>query len=122
MKKTAILLLIFLLLIHSQAYALETSGTFRIINEKNETIASAKVTYQEGESLYSVTKRGFDIEESNGNIISINGVRSNPEKNLHWAAFINGEFVELGLKEVNLYANDQVVWALKNWDNEEIMK
>lgn len=122
MKKTALFLLLFTLLICSQAYALETTGTFRIINDKNDTIASAHVTFQEGESLYAVTKRGFAIEESNGSIISINGVHSNPEKNIHWAAFINGEFVELGLKEVSLYANDQVVWALKNWDHEEIMK
>lgn len=121
-KKAAILLLLFILMISSQAYALETTGTFRIVDDKNNTIASAQVTFQEGESLYAVTKRGFAIEESNGSIISINGVHSNPEKNLHWAAFINGEFVELGLKEVNLYANDRVVWALKNWDHEEIMK
>jgi hypothetical protein len=121
-KKIAIFLTLFLLFVYSPTLALETTGTFRIINDKNEIIVSKEVSFQEGETLYEVTKRAFDIEESKGNIISINGVYSIPKGNLHWAAFVNGNFVELGLNEVSIYANDDVVWALKNWDNEEILK
>jgi Domain of unknown function (DUF4430) len=121
-KKIAIFLTLFLLFVYSPTLALETTGTFRIINDKNEIIVSKEVSFQEGETLYEVTKRAFDIEESKGNIISINGVYSIPKENLHWAAFVNGNFVELGLNEVSIYANDDVVWALKNWDNEEILK
>jgi hypothetical protein len=121
-KKIAIFLTLFLLFVYSPTLALETTGTFRIINDKNEIIVSKEVSFQEGETLYEVTKRAFDIEESKGNIISINGVYSIPKGNLHWAAFVNGNFVELGLNEVIIYANDDVVWALKNWDNEEILK
>jgi hypothetical protein len=121
-KKITIFLTLFLLFIYSPTLALETTGTFRIINDKNEMIVLKEVSFQEGETLYEVTKRAFDIEESKGNIISINGVYSIPKKNLYWAAFVNGEFVEPGLDEVLLYANDHVVWALKNWDKEEILK
>jgi uncharacterized protein DUF4430 len=121
-KKIAIFLTLFLLFTYSPTLALETTGTFKIINDKNEIIVSKEVSFQEGETLYEVTKRAFDIEESKGNIISINGVYSIPKGNLHWAAFVNGNFVELGLGEVIIYANDDVVWALKNWDNEEILK
>jgi Domain of unknown function (DUF4430) len=121
-KKITIFLTLFLLFIYSPTLALETTGTFRIINDKNEMIVSKEVSFQEGETLYEVTKRAFDIEESKGNIISINGVYSIPKKNLYWAAFVNGEFVEPGLDEILLYANDHVVWALKNWDKEEILK
>src|SRR3954464_5847089 len=121
-KKIVIALSLCLFFIYSPTFAFETSGTFRILNDKNETIISKEVSFQEGETLYEVTKRAFDIEESKGNIVSINGVYSIPEKNLHWAAFVNGEFVEPGLDEVLLYANDQVLWALKNWDKEEILK
>ena len=121
-KKIAISLPLFLFYIVSPTFALETTGTFKIFNDKNEIIISKEVSFQEGETLYEVTKRSFDIEESNGNIISINGVDSIPEKNIHWAAFVNREFVEVGLDEVNLYANDDVVWALRNWDNKEILK
>ena len=45
-----------------------------------------------------------------------------PKNNLHWAAFINGKFVNLGIDEVIVYANDDVLWALKNWDDEDILK
>src|SRR3954453_9225894 len=121
-KKIAIFLALFLLFVYSPTLALETTGTFRIINDKNEIIVSKEVSFQEGETLYEVTKRAFDIEESKGNIISINGVYSIPKGNLHWAAFVNGNFVKLGLGEVIIYANDDVVWALKNWDNKEIIK
>jgi Domain of unknown function (DUF4430) len=121
-KKIAIFLTLFLLFVYSPTLAIETTGTFKIINDKNEIIVSKEVSFQEGETLYEVTKRAFDIEESKGNIISINGVYSIPKENLHWAAFVNGNFVELGLNEVSIYANDDVFWALKNWDNEEILK
>jgi len=122
LKKIAMSLPLFLFYIVSPTFALDTTGTFKIFNDKNEIIISKEVSFQEGETLYEVTKRSFDIEESNGNIISINGVSSIPEKNIHWAAFVNREFVEVGLDEVNLYANDDVVWALRNWDNKEILK
>lgn len=121
-KRIAIFLPLFLFLVYFPTHALETTGTFRIINNKKEIIVSKEVSFQEGETLYEVTKRTFDIEESKGNIISINGINSIPKKNIHWAAFVNGDFVEVGLDEVILYANDNVVWALKNYDNEEILK
>jgi Domain of unknown function (DUF4430) len=121
-KKISIFLTLFLLFFYSPTFAMETTGTFKIINDKNKIIVSKEVPFQEGETLYEVTKREFEIEESKGNIISINGVYSIPKKNIHWAAFVNGDFVELGSNEVTLYANDNVIWALKNWDNEEILK
>ncbi len=122
MKKSALFLLLLFVFSSSSVCAIEATGMFSIVNDKNETIASSEVTFQEGDSIYEVTKRGFDIVEENGHIIAINGVYSTPEKNIHWAAFINGDLVELDVKEVSLYANDQVVWALKNWDKQEIMK
>ncbi|MEH7304202.1 DUF4430 domain-containing protein [Neobacillus drentensis] len=121
-KRIAIFLPLFLFFVYFPTLAIETTGTFRIINDNKETIVSKEVSFQEGETLYEVTKRTFDVEESKGNIISINGINSIPKKNIHWAAFVNGEFVEVGLDEVTLYANDHVVWALKNYDNEEILK
>jgi hypothetical protein len=121
-KKIAIALPFFLFFVFSSTFAFETTGTFRIINDKNETIISKEVSFQEGETLYEVAKRAFDVEESEGNIISINGVHSIPEKNIHWAFFVNGTFIEVGLDEVTLYANDDIVGALRNWDNQEILK
>ncbi|HWJ77493.1 MAG TPA: DUF4430 domain-containing protein [Niallia sp.] len=121
-KKTTIILPVFLFFIFSPALAFETTGTFRIINDKNETIVSKEVSFQEGETLYEVTKRAFDIGESEGNIISINSVHSIPEKNIHWAFFINGKFVEVGLDEITLYTNDYIVGALRSWDEEELLK
>ncbi|MBZ5482994.1 MULTISPECIES: DUF4430 domain-containing protein [Priestia] len=121
-KKILIFLPLFLFVIYSPTYALEMTSTFRIVNDKNETIASKEVSFQEGETLYEVTKKAFNIEESQGNIISINGIHSIPKKNIHWAVFVNRNFIELGLDEVTLNENDDVVWALKNWENQEILK
>jgi len=121
-KKMAISLPLFLFLVYSPTHALEMTSTFRVVNDKNETIASKEVSFQEGETLYEVTKRAFNIDEYQGNIISINGIHSIPKKNIHWAVFVNGNFIELGLDEVTLYENDDVVWVLKNWDTQEILK
>ena len=111
-----------MLFTHSQASAFEATSTFRIINNKNETILSKEVSFQEGDTLYEVTKKAFDIEESEGHIVSINGIHSIPSKNIHWAFFVNGKFIELGANEIVLYANDDVVCALRDWDQEEILK
>lgn len=121
-KKIFISLTLFLFFVYSPTLAFETSSTFRIVNDKNKTVISKKVSFHEGETLYEVTKRTFDIEESEGNIVSINGIHSIPKKNIHWAFFVNGKFIELGLDEITLYANDDVVGALKNWDHQEILK
>lgn len=122
MKKMIICLFIFSFFVHSSAFAIGTVSTFKLMNQQNETVLTKEVSFQEGETLYAVTKRAFDIEESQGHIISINGIRSIPENNIHWTAFVNGHFVQLGLDEITLYANDQVVWALRDWDRLDILK
>lgn len=121
-KKTVMFLFFFLFLTYTQASAYEATSTFRIINDKNETILSKEVSFQEGDTLYEVTKKAFDIEEKEGHIVSINGIHSIPSKNIHWAFFVNGKFIELGVDEIVLYANDDVVCALRNWNQEEILK
>ena len=65
LKKIAILLSLFFLF-SSPTLAIETTGTLRIMNEKNETIETKTVSFHEGETLHEVTKRAFTIEESNG--------------------------------------------------------
>ncbi|MDQ0242929.1 hypothetical protein J2S09_000465 [Bacillus fengqiuensis] len=122
MKKITICLFIFFFFVSSSVFAIDTVSTFKLMNQQNEAVLTKEVSFQEGETLYEVTKKAFDIEESQGHIISINGIRSIPEKNIHWAAFVNGHFVQLGLDEVTLYANDQVVWALRDWDRLDILK
>lgn len=121
-KKLVASLMLFLFLFNTPTFALETTGIFKMIDDKSRTIISKEVSFQEGETLYDVTKRVFDIEESKGNIITINGVHSIPNKNIHWAVFVNEKFIDLSLNEISLYANDHVVWALKKWDNQEILK
>ncbi len=122
MKKITICLFIFFFFVSSSVFAIDTVSTFKLMNQQNEAVLTKEVSFQEGETLYEVTKKAFDIEESQGHIISINGIRSIPEKNIHWAAFVNGHFVQLGLDEVTLYANDQVVWALRDWERLDILK
>ncbi|HWO96101.1 MAG TPA: DUF4430 domain-containing protein [Bacillus sp. (in: firmicutes)] len=121
-KKTTLFLFIFFFFVQAPVFAIDTVSTFKLMNQQNETILTKEVVFQEGETLYDVTKRAFRIEESEGHITSINGIRSIPEENIHWAAFVNGHFVQLGLNEVTLYANDEIVWALRDWDNEDILK
>lgn len=122
LKRMAAFLIIALLVVSSPAFAIDTVSTFKLMNRQNEPVVSKEVVFQEGETLYDVTKKAFDIEESHGHIISINGIRSIPEENIHWAAFVNGHFVQVGLNEVTLYANDEIVWALRDWNNPDILK
>ena len=58
LKKITILLSLFFLF-SSPTLAIETTGTFRIMNEKNETIETKTVSFHEGETLLEVTKRAF---------------------------------------------------------------
>jgi len=122
MNKLVVPFMLFLFLFSTPTFAVETTGTFKIIDHKNRTIISKEVPFQEEETLYDVTKRAFDIEESKGHIITINGIRSIPNKNIHWAVFVNGQFIDLSLNEISLYANDHVIWALRSWDHQEILK
>ncbi|WP_078410958.1 DUF4430 domain-containing protein [Priestia abyssalis] len=122
LKRMAVFLIIALLVISSPVFAIDTVSTFKLMNQQNELVLSKEVSFQEGETLYDVTKKAFEIEESQGHIISINGIRSIPEKNIHWAAFVNGHFVQLSLDEVTLYANDEIVWALRDWNRLDILK
>ncbi|PKR83820.1 DUF4430 domain-containing protein [Heyndrickxia camelliae] len=113
---------LFALLHVNPAYAVEVTGVVQIMDQNNKVIVKKNITFEEGDNIYDITKNNFDVTETNGMITGINGLVEKPTENIHWAAFIDGKFVEISPDDVGLYANDILTWALRDLDKQEIMK
>jgi hypothetical protein len=81
-------------------------GVFIDIIKNNKVIVKKKITFEEGDNIFDITKNNFDVTETNGMITGINGLVEKPTENIHWAAFIDGKFVEISPDDIGLYAND----------------
>ena len=113
---------LFALWLANPAYAVEVNGIIQIMDQNNKVIVKKIITFEEGDTIYNITKNNFDVAETNGIITGINGLVEKPTENIHWAAFIDGKFVEISPDDVGLYANDILTWALRDYDKQEIMK
>ncbi|RBW69191.1 DUF4430 domain-containing protein [Bacillus taeanensis] len=133
MHKTKFFLLFFVLFLVSQAssysvLANETAAsedktaTISIVSFTNELIVAKEVQFNENESLLDVMKREFNIELEDGLIVSIEGHKSIPNENIHWALFVNGDVQTIAADEISLQTSDYIRWSLEDFDEREILK
>lgn len=65
-------------------------------------------------SLLDVMKEHLTIEENNGFITSINGVKQDEAANKWWLFDYNGTMSEVGAAEVKLQDGDTIDWKLES--------
>ena len=89
-----------------------------VVKDHDEEIFNKEIEVVSGKILLSILNENLKIEEENGFITSIEGRSQNPEENIYWLYFINGEFAEVGANVYEVKENDKIEFNLKNIDNE----
>lgn len=67
-----------------------------------------KVTFKDGESVMDVLKANYKVEEKNGLITSIDGVKQDEKAGKYWMFKVNGEVAPKGAKDIKVKDGDKI--------------
>ncbi|MHC5216252.1 DUF4430 domain-containing protein [Enterococcus sp. LJL128] len=73
-----------------------------------EDFAHEVLEVAEGSTLMEVMKQEFEVEEKQGMITSIEGVKQDEAAGYYWVYTINSETINTGAKETKLKAGDDI--------------
>lgn len=66
------------------------------------------VTFEEGDSVLEILDAAYDIEETNGFITAIDGLKQDESKKTYWMYKVNGEVADKGAGELEPKAGDKI--------------
>ena len=89
-----------------------------VVKDHDEELFNKEIEVVSGKILLSILNENLKIEEENGFITSIEGRSQNPEENIYWLYFINGEFAEVGANVYEVKENDKIEFNLNTIENE----
>lgn len=81
-------------------------------NNGDSKVEKKTVEMKEKETLLDVMKKNFKIEDDNGFITSINGIKQDTKENKYWLFDVNGTPAVKGANETELKNGDHVKWDL----------
>lgn len=87
-----------------------------VLKEEDKEFDSKEVSVKEDAVLYDVLKDNYDIEDTKGFIISIDGHKQDEKENKYWLYTINGKQAEKGVQETKVSDGDDVVFDLSKLD------
>ena len=74
------------------------------------------VTFEKDDSVMDVLEEAHDIEEEEGMVTAIDGVRQNAAENTYWMYDVNDELAPKGAEEMTLSDGDTVTFYLETFD------
>ncbi|MBL5010360.1 hypothetical protein CUZ96_0023 [Enterococcus lactis] len=82
------------------------------LQENGQNFLKKEVTFKKGETLLTILKQNFEVEENDGFITSLEG-RSQDEKNqTYWMFTVDGKSATTGAKEIELNNGQSVIFNL----------
>lgn len=78
-----------------------------------------QTTYQFMQALYASSQKPFIFEAKEypgmGMFVeSINGIQNNPQKNLYWIYYVNGQSAKTGISNYIIKQKDKIEWKYEN--------
>lgn len=83
-----------------------------IIQEDSKQLSKKSIPFKNGETLLTILKENFTLEEEQGFITSIDGRAQDKQKQKYWTFTINGKSATKGAKEIKLKQNQLIVFDL----------
>ncbi|WP_101844123.1 DUF4430 domain-containing protein [Halobacillus sp. Marseille-P3879] len=85
-------------------------------NEGEEVISTEEHSVEEGSVLMDVMEDNYEIEEEEGFINSIEGIRAEDGEEKAWMYTINGEDASVGANEYEVEEGDEINFDFQSWE------
>lgn len=92
----------------SSASSSASGPTVELVVTKPDGSKSETVTFEEGDSVLEILDAAYDIEETNGFITAIDGLKQDESKKTYWMYKVNGEVADKGAGELEPKAGDKI--------------
>ncbi len=85
-------------------------------NNGEKSLSNKDFSVEKGTMLMEALKENFNVEENDGYITSIEGVKADESKKQAWMYTINGEEASVGADQYELKEGDKVVFDMHKWE------
>lgn len=82
------------------------------LKEDGQELSSKKVTIKKNDTLFETMKNNFEIKDQDGFITEIDNHVQDEKANKYWTYTINDQPVLKGAKEIQLKAEDRIIFDL----------
>lgn len=83
-------------------------STVQLIVKKDDETLDKKVNFKKGESVMDVLKATYDVEEKDGFITSIDGLKQDEAAKKYWLFKVNGEVAPKGANDITVKKGDKI--------------
>lgn len=83
-------------------------STVQLIVKKEDETLDKKVSFKKGESVLDVLKATYKVEEKDGFITSIDGLKQDEAAKKYWLFKVNGEEASKGANEIMVKKGDKI--------------
>lgn len=91
--------------------------TAKLIVKKDEKVLEKNVTFKKGESVLDLLKTTYTIEDKDGFITSIDGLKQDESANKYWMFKINDEVASKGAKDITVKNGDKIEFYQETFNN-----
>lgn len=92
----------------SSASSSASGPTVELVVTKPDGSKSETVTFEEGDSVLEILDAAYDIEETNGFITAIDGLKQDESKKTYWMYKVNGEVADKAAGELEPKPGDKI--------------
>lgn len=85
-----------------------TEQTVQLIVQTTDGKSDKTVTFKDGDSVMDILKANFTVEETNGMVTSIDGLKQDEAKNTYWMYKVNDTMADKGAAELQPKAGDVI--------------
>lgn len=91
-------------------------GQVQLIVTTPKTKTDEKVTFQAGQTIMDVLKANYDVEETDGFITAIDGVKQDEAKQLYWLFDLNDEMAPKAADQIQVKDGDKIAFYQKSFE------
>ena len=82
------------------------------LQENGQNFLKKEVTFKKGETLLTILKQNFEVEENDGFITSLEGHSQDEKNQTYWMFTVDGKSATTGAKEIELNNGQSVIFNL----------
>lgn len=94
----------------------DQTATATLIVRTADSSDSQEVTFEVGDSVMDVLEDYHKVDETDGFITAIDGVKQDAATNTYWMYQVNGKMAEKGAEELTVAAGDTIEFYLDTFE------
>ncbi|MEX2805123.1 DUF4430 domain-containing protein [Streptococcus sp. H31] len=93
------------------------TGTVQLIVQEDSNTIDENVTFEKGDTVMDVLQDNYEVEETDGFITAIDGIKQDEEAGKYWMFTINNELAPKAADQIKVKNGDKIEFYQDVYDN-----